>query len=116
MGTKKGGARKGKAKGSRLAYDDTKKQPDEFERDERKFKRTGRSGGKQRRGNYGLGPEKGWGKTIGYMQRLDEAILILLDIGPEVKRKGGNVAENIEKLIMRKYGESPEYDDQDWSD
>ena len=109
-------AREGTVAGSRLAYDDTKKQPDEFERDERKFKRTKRSGGKQRKGNYGKGPVAGWGKITGYTQRLDEAILILLDIGPEVRRKGGNVAENIEKLIMRRYGETPDYDDVDWDD
>lgn len=110
MGTKKGGRRKGaKLAGSRLAYDDTpskKRKLSESERNKKKFKKTGRSGGISPKGNYGSGPKAGWGKSINYTQRIDEAILKILDFDQVIKAKGGNIAEIIEKLIMRKYGET----------
>ena len=109
MGTKKGGARKGKPKGSRLAYDDTpskKRRLSETERNKKKFPITERSGGLSPKGNYGSGPKAGWGKSKQYTQRIDEAILKILNFDQLIKAKGGNVAETIEKLIMRKYGET----------
>ena len=87
MGTKKGGARKGKPKGSRLAYDDT-----EAIRADREMKPLKTRVRKTRKGIRKI-------PVSGKSARYDEAVLRLI----QTDIYSSNVLQAIERLILGKY-------------
>ena len=89
MGTKKGGARKGKPKGSRLAYDDT---ADITTDRELKPLRRKTTVGQTRKGIRKI-------PVSGTSARYDEAILRLI----QTDIYSSNVLQAIERLILGKY-------------
>ena len=105
MGTKKGGARKGKPKGSRLAYDDT-----EAIRSDRELKPIKTRVRKTRKGIRKVPKPRGnefWSQRDiimaspdkGRSLRIDEGILRLI----QTHHRTDKVIQAIERLILGKY-------------
>ncbi len=93
MGTKKGGARKGKPKGSRLAYDDT--EAIKSDRELKPIKTRVRKKPDKRHGGIRVVPREFKAEE----HRIDEGILRLI----QTHHKSDNIIQAIERLILGKY-------------
>ena len=102
MGTKKGGARKGKPKGSRLAYDDT--EAIKSDRELKPVKTRVRKKPDKRHGGIRQVPKSEFSDELFVFkhskdERIDEAVLRLI----QVHHKSDNIIQAIERLILGKY-------------
>jgi hypothetical protein len=107
MGTKKGGARKGKPKGSRLAYDDTEAirtdqnlKPVETKVRKRPKGKRKYYGGKEK---FAEVPKPVTGNVVYRTARVDEAILRLIQNVSSPHVRPVDILTNIERLILGKY-------------